>query len=148
MRFLKALDTTGYTGSKHWCGPGALALLTGMPLAFAHARLNRIHGGSYSELEGVHTDQMQLALYEEGLKLVPVGMHALFPDCKRGPTLRRFAGTVQSPYPVLIEVWKHFLVGHLTPSFRILADNWTKRPVNYTDFPKLGRNVLNAWEVR
>jgi len=146
MIALKPIDSTGYSKGKEWCGPSALALLTGCTLVEASEHLTRIRQQPYNELVGVYSEELAIALHERGYRCDPIDIIGRFPDTTHGPTLRRFMASRQ-PYevinPVLVSVDGHVLVTHMYHA----GDNWTKRMVEFDKFPKPNRLVKEAFVI-
>lgn len=140
------LDETGYSPDIQWCGPSAVAMLAGIPLKDAHARLCRIRGERYAELEGSWIEEQILALHELGFRSRQVDLLSRYPDVPYGPTLKRYfreRPASEKVMPTLIWVDGHVLTGH----YEMAGDNWTKRMVPWTQFPKLGRLVKAAFII-
>lgn len=143
---LHPIDTTGYSKGTKWCGPGALATLTGIPLVKATEMLTRIHGGAYEDLEGTWEEDVILALHELGYRATPVDIIGRYPDLTHGPTLDRFISerkVDECVTPLLIMISGHFVTSH----FGFMNDNWTLRPVRVADFPKMKRLVKAVWKI-
>ena len=146
---IKPYDLTGYTKAKRWCGPSAVALLTGAPLAHTTARSAAMTGTPYAEVEGVWPEEAVLLLHELGYKAVPVDLVARYPDAPYGPTLKRYMAERRTYdpweeyHPTLIEVHGHLLCGH----YGMLFDNGTPKGAPVAFFPKTGRLVKRAWIV-
>lgn len=143
---LKPLDKTGYTKDVEWCGPSAISILAGRPLAETTSALSKLREESYSELDGVWPQEVVLILSQYGYKSKPLPLMERYPDTPYGPTLKRFLNERQGMelvMPLLIEVQNHLLVAHMG----FAADNWTKKPVPIKSFPKLGRLVKSVYMV-
>lgn len=143
---LHRIDPTGYSKAKRWCGPGAVATLTGCSLTDATEQLTRIHGGHYDELEGVYPEHVIIALNERGYRAKEIDIIGRYPELTHGPTLARFLRgrpVMEQAVPMLIELSTHFVSAHLGYA----CDNWTMRPVPIPAFPKPGRLVKSAWVV-
>lgn len=137
---LNSIDCEGYSRAKQWCGPSALALLTGATLKEATEHLTRIRREPYSEISGVWPEEMILALAERGYRAREVDIVARYPRLTHGPTLKRYfeeRPASEKVMPTLIQISGHYLVGH----FDMAGDNWTGRMVPYPRFPKLTRLV-------
>ena len=135
-----------YTKAHAWCGPGALSSLTGIPLREATEMLTRIHGGTYSDLEGVWAEDVLLALMELGFKARKVDIISRYPELTHGPTLDRFISerkVDEVVSPLLIHISGHFVTSH----FGFMTDNWVGRPVPVAEFPKMKRLVKEVWKI-
>lgn len=146
MQRIYPLNMEGYSKTTRWCGPSAVAILTGQPLTATTEILTRIHGGTYDELSGVWPEDTILALHELGYRAQEIDIQSRYPDLTHGPTLERFVGdrtVTETVTPMLIEISGHFLVAH----YGYLADNWVQRPTPIGDFPKLRRLVKSAWLI-
>ena len=147
MIVMKPIDRTDYTPKIAWCGPSAVSILTGISLVRATELMTRIHGSTYDELQGVWPEDVILALRELGYTVEPVDIVGRYPELTHGPTLERFlrerhAGEYMSP--LLVEVDGHLLTAHMAWA----CDNWVNKPVPIERFPKRGRLVKGAWQVR
>jgi hypothetical protein len=145
MIICNPIDTTGYTKPVEWCGPGSLSLLTGLPLVRSTEMLTRIRQQPYSELEGVWTEEVIIALRELGYTAEPMNIQAMWPSLTHGPRLSTFFMRIGATFdPIFVEVDGHFLVAHMGNA----GDNWTMRMVPVSKFPKQGRLVKTAHIIR
>jgi hypothetical protein len=146
---IKPLDTEGYTKGSMWCGPSAVALLTGAPLTFTTSRLAAMSKRSYAKTEGVWPDECVLLLHELGYQSKRVDIAARYPDRPYGPTLERYMRErrIHDPWeeynPTMIEVDGHLMTGH----YGMLFDNWVPKGAPVALFPKTRRLVKNVWVV-
>lgn len=143
---LYKVQTEDYSKSTRWCGPAALATLTGMPLVQATEVLTRIHGGSYTDLDGVWPEDVIIALNEQGKRATQIDMIKRYPTLTHGRMLENFLRdrtAYEKINPMLIQVDNHFVSAHMD----YLCDNWVMSPTHWTKFPKLGRKVKNAWVI-
>lgn len=143
---LHKIDTTGYSKATQWCGPGAVASLTGLPIRESTQLLCRIHGGSYEAFEGCWTEDVILALHELGYRAKEIDIISRYPNLTHGPTLQRFLSerrVDECVNPLLIEISGHFVATH----FGFATDNWTGRPVPIEKFPKTKRLVKRAFII-
>jgi len=140
---LNPINTEGYSKPKEWCGPAAIATLTGIPLREATELAVRVHGGTYDDLEGMWPEDVIIALHQLGYRAKPVDIIGRFPHLTHGPQLKSYVSS-QPPEekinPVLITVSGHFICSHMW----FLNDNWTLTPKHYADFPKPKRLVKSA----
>lgn len=129
-----------------WCGPSALAALTGIPIAKAHSRFAFLTNQKIDEVTGVYQKEMLLALSEFGLKARKVDLVSRYPDRICGVTLERYLRErpiEERMYPLLINVQNHFIVAHMD----WLIDNGHPRPTPIEKYAKLGRLVHTVWIV-
>lgn len=142
---LSAIDLTGYSGEKVWCGPAAVSILTGVPLQRSTMTLAEIAGEDFFYLAGTYEEEVLRALRRFGYKATPSREFAdRYPTSD--PTLLRYMSHRTPPEKLrmmLVEVTGHWVTAHLDR----LADGWTKRPVPMAEFPKLGRRVRAVWGV-
>lgn len=99
-----------------------------------------IRGETYAEVEGVQPEELILALHNLGFTVTRI-------DLSRLMTLKTYMSTrpaTQKVEPALVFTHKHVLTAH----FDYLADNWTKKPVHFSEFPKTGRLVTDAYTIR
>ena len=84
------IDRTDFSLETMWCGPGALAMLAGVPVRVAHEALAAAGDTTYSELTGVHTGDFLAALPTFGLQARRVDLVARYPGLTYGPLLRTY----------------------------------------------------------
>lgn len=140
------LDLTGYSKAEQWCGPSALSLITGAPLAETTKRFAYMQGEAYQKLSGVYAEELLLALWEQGWKAENVGLLDRYPKLQMGPTLARYMRErpkIEVINKLLINVTGHFIVAH----GRYLFDNWVPRGATIDTFPKPRRHVQHVWIV-
>jgi hypothetical protein len=146
MTFLSPLDKSWERTA--WCVPSAFAILTGCTLASAHSKFAFINQEAIEDVEGCWHQDLLIALMDAGKTCTPVDLHTRYPDMKYGPTLRRYMRErpmgEERMYPLLLRVPGHVLCAQMD----YMADNWTTRPVPVENFPKLGRNVHQAWVIK
>ena len=147
MSFLTPLDSDTW-GRTAWCGPSALAMLTGQTLGSAHSRFAFMQDKAVRDIKGVFIPEMLMALSDQGKMAEPINLMGRYPDHKYGPSIKRFMKERplgdERMYPLLISTHNHLLCGQMD----WLGDNWTKRPVPMAKFPKLNRNVDQAWIIK
>lgn len=150
---LRTIDRTGYSKKKAWCGPSAIATLTGCPLREATELLSRVTGEPYAKLSGVWDEAMSAALHQLGYRMAhnDVGFKRLARRYHNTgghgvTTLARFLAersAMEKLTPMLINITDHYVSAHLGWA----CDNHTDRPVPIGEFPKPGRWVVSSWLV-
>jgi hypothetical protein len=130
-------------GRKLWCGPGAIALVTGLPtsLIYAHADAERRSRGGKRGVEGMYPTELWAVLRACGYRVTEV-----FNARGDGLTLRQFSrskGALFADRPAIIQVGNHFgvVVG------RRYVDNQTGDPIYIGDSKYLRSFVTAAWVV-
>lgn len=148
MITIRPIDATGYSKGIQWCGPAALAMITGQHLRDATQHFTRIRQEPYSELEGVWTEDMVIALNELGYTATPIDLLRRFDDTACGPTLKRFMNSrmpQEISNPLLIVVNTHFVVSH----WGLIGDNSTGgKMIPSSQFPRTGRLVKEAYVIQ
>lgn len=137
---LHKLNLEGFGGGTKWCGPSAVSILTGRPLAHTTAMLAYAEDIPYDEVGGVWREDAVLMLHTLGYRCVPIDVVSRFSDTECGPTLKRFweeRRMDEVVNPLLIEIHGHLLTSH----YGFAADNWTGGPVPLAQFPKQRRLV-------
>lgn len=127
-----------------WCGPSALSILSNEPYPTTTSLLAFIRDQPYSEISGVYTGEMILALGTMGFTATPVDLGARYDKC---PTLQRYMRerpATEKVEPTLISIYRHFIVGH----YDFLADSWEPKPTHFTEFPKPRRFVEDVHIIR
>lgn len=137
---LHALNKDGFTGKHAWCGPSAISILTGAPLAATTAMAAYADDVRYEEVEGMWREDCVLMLHRLGYRCAPVNLMQRYSDTECGPTLQRFIDTrtvEELTTPMLVELHGHFITMH----YGFGCDNWTETPVPLREFPKRRRLV-------
>jgi hypothetical protein len=139
---LHSLNLNGWE-DKAWCVPSAVAILTGASAMHMHSRAAFMRDITLKEVKELYVEEAILLLREQKYKVQQIALKDRWPTA---PTLRRFfAG--RTPYefvmPVLVFTGDHALTCHMGYA----CDNWTKRPVPVSEFPKLKRPVQSAFIV-
>lgn len=130
-----------------FCGPTAIAALTGVPMSRIEKMLRRARGthwyrdslGRKMRVKGTYNTEVVRVLERLGCKVIPVK--------EPQPSLRRFVDdtqNVRSAY--LVNVPRHYVVTHQGRVF----DNGTieSGPTPIAEFRRATRRVQQAWEVR
>lgn len=120
--------------------PSALSIISNTPYSQTASLCAFIRDEPYSEVDEVYLEEGILALHTLGYTATRV-------DLPRLMTLKSYMRdrpAVEKVEPVLIGVHRHVMVAH----YDYLADNWTKKPVHYSEFPKTGRLVTDAHIIR
>lgn len=123
-----------------WCGPSALSILSNRSYPEMISLLAFIRDEAYSEISGVYTEELILALHNLGFTATRVDLSRLM----RLKTYMATRPSSQKVEPTLITVHRHIIAAH----FDYLADNWTKKPIHYNAFPKTGRLVTDVHIIR
>lgn len=138
---LNTLRADGWTSTK-WCGPTALALITGRTLKFCHNKLARIEGKEPRYLKGVYQPSMRRALREMGYQPERI------PLVRQSLTLRKYIEEVQTTEHfrgvMLVNVTDHYVVinkGMVVDNHRIL-------PLPVREHPAWRKRIKNAWIVK
>lgn len=135
---INTLSKAGWGTKKIWCGPAALALITGRRLAYCHNKLARIKGIEPRYLKGVYNWQMEKALDQMGYELRPLlerGTLASYIDNRQN--------TADMKSVILINVTSHYVVAHMAQ----IADNWRPEPVPAKDHPSARKYINRGWVV-
>lgn len=126
-----------------WCVPSAIAMLTGAPVGHMHVRAAFMQNKPLKDVQGMFHAEAVLLLREQGYKAVPIDLAARY---EKPPTIQRFFKE-RTPFefcmPIMFSTGDHMMTCHMG----FAGDNWTKRPVPVTEFPKLRRTVVAAWIV-
>ena len=138
---LNTLRADGWTSTK-WCGPTALALITGRTLKFCHNKLARIEGKEPRYLKGVYKPSMRRALREMGYQLERI------PFVRQRMTLRKSIEEVQTTEHfrsvMLVNVTRHYVV----ISKGMVVDNHRTVPLPVREHPMWRKRIKNAWIVK
>ena len=142
---LNTLKADGWNNTR-WCGPTALAIITGRTLKFCHNKLARLEGKEPRYLKGVANCSMFTALREMGFRYEfikfrprvynPVNM-----------TLRKYIEEVQITEHfrgiVLVEVTGHYVVINRG----MVVDNHSTVPLPVREHPMWRKQMNEAWFV-
>lgn len=132
----------GFEKRIHWCGPAALALITGRTLKHCHRLLAQIRGIDQRYLKGVQNWEMLRALKEMGFDVTEVS----YPG--KAVTLRQYIDEVQRTKhfreTCLLEITGHYVVAHRG----LVADNHWHDPVPPIVHQWHRRLVRRVWVVK
>lgn len=146
---LKRIDKAGFSGGTVWCGPGAVAILTGVPLIQVAEVMCRVSDTPYAQLEGTTDETVVLTLRELGYRAeVSEAFAQRYRTSTYGPLLHRFLAdqpVMERAAPHLIELnGNHWATTHMG----FLADNWTDGAPRQLDaYPHPRRHVTAIWKV-
>lgn len=137
---LNTLKADGWNKTK-WCGPTALAIITGRTLKFCHNKLARLEWKQPRHLKGVSNGSMLAALKE--MKFLPFRV-----DAAHGMTLRKYIEEVQSTEHfrgvMLVNVTRHYVV----ISKGMVVDNHRTTPMSVRDHPMWRKRIERAWIIK
>lgn len=140
---LKSLDFSGWN-STAWCVPSAISMITGIPVAFMHMRAAFHQELSLKKVKGIHDEEAILLLGEQGYRVQQIDLNSRYDG--QPPTIQKFF-TDRTPYefcmPIYFTTVNHAMACHMGYA----GDNWTKKPVPISKFPKLRRKVCSAYVV-
>jgi|TARA_R100001510_G_C7578076_1_gene152095 hypothetical protein len=138
---LNNLRADGWNSTK-WCGPTALALITGRTLKFCHNKLARIEGKEPRYLKGVYKPSMRRALQEMGYQMERINF------VRQGMTLRKYIEEVQTTEHfrgvMLVNVTRHYVV----ISKGMVVDNHSIVPLPVRKHPMRRKRIKNVWIVK
>lgn len=145
---LHNIDLAGYSKKKRWCGPGAIATLTGISLRDATELLVSVmQDQTYDKLSGVYHEHMMVALGSLGYSMKQcLEFNDRYSNLIQGPSLRRYMNErpiKEKATMVLIDLGDHYVSAHLN----YICDNWTLKPVHIDKFPKPGRRISNIFFI-
>jgi hypothetical protein len=136
---INTLSKDGWGTKKIWCGPAALALITGRSLKYCHNKLARIKGVEPRHLKGIYNWQLMKALDEMGYEvidnLLDRGTLASYIDNRQN--------TAHMKSVILINVTNHYVVAHMAQ----IADNWRPEPVPAKDHPSARKYICRGWVI-
>lgn len=124
-------------GRTAWCGPAAIAILTGVP----HSRIidmvrrGRGKGWRAKPIKGMYAHEVIRVLRRLGCKIEQSEVYE--------STVTKFADDVRHAGAYLVNVTGHFMVA----CAGILADNSNPAGVPAEQYGKGARRVLRAWKV-
>lgn len=132
-----------------WCGPAALAILTGVDKITAAETLTRTRGCTYAELEGTDYEDMALALHELGYKATPLDINAMCPGTRCGPTAARFLASRghHALTPMLIAIGDGTKGHWITAHMGYYADNGSGSARPISALPKPKRLTTEAYRI-
>jgi len=126
-----------------YCGPSAVAILTGVPVSRIEKMIRRIRGGykSYDgrkiPIKGTYAGECIKVLKRLGCKVKPFEFTFAKGTFAKFVEDTRYAGTF------LVEVTDHFM----TCSGGMIADSGYHDPMPIEDYKKGQRRVQRAWKV-
>jgi hypothetical protein len=123
-------------GGNRWCGPGALAILTGKDTDET-ARLLREVSGKRA-IFGIQQRYMLDVLHREGLRALEIGQLA-----QTGP-FRKFKGEA-CPGTYLVIITGHYVV--IDTATMEVCDNMTVYPVPLAKYRRANKRVKRAWRI-
>ena len=131
----------GFEKRRRWCGPAALAIITGRTLKHCHRLLAEIRGIDQRYLKGVWNSEMRRALYR-------MGFDAVRTEIPFRKTLRQYVEEHQTTAAfrsvVLVNVTDHYVVAHRGK----IADNHEAEPTPVGKHPASRKLVRYAWVIR
>lgn len=139
---LKPLNLEGWNTTA-WCVPSAVAMVTGASVLHMHSRAAFIKSCSMKKVDGLYDEEAILLLREQGYGVSHIDLPERY---QKPPTIQRFLEE-RTPYekamPVMFTTVDHIMCAQ----YGFAGDNWTKKPVPISEFPKLKRKVCSAWIV-
>lgn len=137
---LNTLKAEGWNKIK-WCGPTALAIITGRTLKYCHNKLARLAWKEPRYLKGTGNGDMIRALREMGYLPSRV-------DDAWHKTLRQYIEEVQNTEHfrgvMLVNVTNHYVV----ISKGMVADNHCSKPIPVREHPSWRKRIAKAWIIR
>jgi len=143
---LHSLDTGGWEHTA-WCVPSALACVTGIPVAKAHSLAAFSTHRDITKIEGMIDEETLLLANRLDLRLERIDLTKRYDN---PPRLRDLEMTMLEKASKCLWVLadKKSRTNHMIATHCGWAcDNWTKRPVPLSEFPRLYRQVLYGWRV-
>ena len=138
---LNTLKAETFGNKIKWCGPTALAIITGRSLKFCHNKLAKIAGKEPRYLKGAYNWHMLYALKE--MKFLPFRV-----DAAHGKTLRQYVDEVQTTEHfrgvMLVNVTDHYVV----ISKGLVVDNQNPTPQPVRDYPMSRKRIVKAWIIK
>jgi len=144
---LNTLNAKGFTKIP-WCGPSALAIITGRTLSYCHNKLARLRGIAPRYLRRVSNRQMRNALAEMGYEMENVNI-----PLREGqrtmhmPTLKSYIMNEQTTADMrsvlLINVTDHYVVAQGGK----IADNQCPNPIDVIAHHSSNKRIYLAWRV-
>ncbi len=119
-----------------WCGPAAIAILTGVPLSRIEKMLKRGRKGWGSKpIKGTYAHEVVKVLKRLGCKVEPASVYE--------STITRFTDDVRHAGTYLVNVTGHFMVS----CAGLIADNSNPEGGPAETYPRGSRRVQRAWKV-
>jgi hypothetical protein len=145
---LNSLNTDGFT-KRRWCGPSALAMITGRTLKYCHNKLARIKGVEPRYLKGVSNGNMRKALDQMGYEMVNINI-----PLRAGartmhmPTLKKYIMEEQPSRDwrsvLLINVTDHYVIAQHGK----IADNSCPDPIDVIAHHSANKRIYLAWQIK
>lgn len=126
-----------------WCGPAALATVSGQPVSVVMQAFREVTGKK--TIKGVGWTALSRAAARLGLKLEPLPL-PFNHETHQWPTLAAYVrqnGTLFADCPVIVNVTGHYV----TVWGKKFNDNWTVKPVSLKKAPRRRARVKAAWRV-
>lgn len=147
------------TTARAYCGPFSIAVLTGYPISIIRKRIRRVRGdydrkhygrvvkggnvtrsdGRKRRIAGTSNHEVLTVLKRLGMRIVDQAKNKRFMTDRE--TLREFCEDRAHLGPTLIEAGHHYVV----VSRGMICDTFTKHPIPWKDYPKLGMRVASWW---
>ncbi len=129
--------------SKMWCGPAAIAAVTGYDTATITKLLRSVSGRA--SVRGVYCSDLLAALKILGYAATEIGRAPSF-RWERSTLLqwRKRHRAAAKASPVIVNVTGHYV----TLFGDMLVDNHTKTPVRFSKAPHRRKRVKQAWAIR
>lgn len=123
-----------------WCGPGALAIMSGQPTSVIREVLRKVSGRQ--TIKGVYHSEMERAAEKLGYRLERV-------SAVTSAARRTFAAWEKANRELFADTLHLLNVGnhYVTVAGRQFCDNWTKTPVPLKKAPKRRRRVKAVWRI-
>lgn len=132
-------------GRGPYCGPTAIALLTGEPISRIEKMIRRKRGGGYRDSTGRKMPIKVTYSWEVIKVLAQLGCRVDLP--KKGVKGETLNAVVNECLPAtgayLIEVTGHFMVA----SGGMIADTTHKTPIPISEYRRKSRRVQRVWKV-
>lgn len=137
---LNTIKEDGWNKTR-WCGPTALAIITGRTLKFCHNKLARLEKKEPRYLKGVQWFNMTRSLQAMGFKCERVAS-------AESMTLRQYIEEVQTSKHfrdiMLVYVTSHYVVIHRG----MVVDNHVTAPLPVREHPAWRTHIKLAWFVK
>lgn len=140
---LNALNLEGWNATA-WCVPSAVSIITGIPVGFMHMRAAFHQSLSLNKVKGLFDEEAILLFGEQGYRLHQIDLNSRYDG--KPPTIQRFLKD-RTPYEFCMPIYFTTVDHAMTCHMGYAADNWTKKPVPISEFPKLHRKVCTAYVV-
>lgn len=130
-------------GRVKWCGPTALALITGRTLIHCQRTLAKFEGKDQRYLRGVSNSSMLAALRSWGYHVEPVKI----PWSRHHPTLRQY---IEEQMPTL--QWRQVMLWNVTDHYVVslsgeVCDNHATKPTPVAKHRWSRKRIVHGWIV-